>query len=303
FQTKNEIAIEMLESALANGVQASWVGADGAFGHDTKFLDSTPDNLRYFACVHSTDTFYPSMPEMFVPTKKDGPGRKPTKLIFTVPPQSAKDIVNNSDVPWTPVEYGIGSKGVMTGEEKLIRVLDIRKNKPNNWVWLHARKLSNGEIKYAISNAPEDTPLSKFTEVATMRWPIEQCFEECKSQLGMSQFEGRSWKGFHRHLNIVFVAHLFIQMMRLKYSVKVDQLTGPGKLIFKAMNMKDPENVPVFTVSQMCKLVVCSLSKERKEVIKELTRIAYIVKSYAMAFVSKCKEVYENMIPIKNDSS
>ncbi|MDR1052004.1 MAG: hypothetical protein LBP95_13245, partial [Deltaproteobacteria bacterium] len=130
-----------------------------------------------------------------------------------------------------------------------------------------------------------------------------QCFEECKSQLGMSHFEGRSWKGFHRHLNIVFVAHLFIQMTRLKYCVKVDQLTGPGKLMFKAMNMKDSENVAVFTVSQMCKLVVCSLSKERKDVIKELTRIACIVKSYAMAFVSKCKEVYEIMIPIRNDSS
>jgi hypothetical protein len=92
-------------------------------------------------------------------------------------------------------------------------------------------------------------------------------------------------------------------MMRLKYSVKVDQLTGPGKLIFEAMNMNDSENVPVFTVSQMCKLVVCSLSKECKNVIKELTRIAYIVKSYAMAFVSKCKEIYEIMKPIKNDSS
>ncbi|MDR1297485.1 MAG: transposase, partial [Deltaproteobacteria bacterium] len=99
FQTKNEIAIEMIKSALANGVQASWVGADGAIGHDMKFLDSVPDNLRYFACVHQTDTFFSSMPEMFVPTKKDGPRRKPTKQIFTVPPQSAKDIVNNSDVP------------------------------------------------------------------------------------------------------------------------------------------------------------------------------------------------------------
>jgi SRSO17 transposase len=50
-----------------------------------------------------------------------------------------------------------------------------------------------------------------------MRWPIEQCFEECKSYLGMDHYESRYWKSWHRHMLFVFIAHLFLQQIRMRF--------------------------------------------------------------------------------------
>jgi SRSO17 transposase len=100
-------------------------------------------------------------------------------------------------------------------------------------LWFYSRKLDDGDIRYSISNLPEDTPSDTFTEFAKMRWPIEQCFEECKSDLGLDHFEGRSYHGWHRHVLIVFVVHLFLQMMRKKYSVDVSDMSDKGQIIIK----------------------------------------------------------------------
>ncbi|MHB1605864.1 MAG: hypothetical protein ACYCTV_05665 [Leptospirales bacterium] len=39
-------------------------------------------------------------------------------------------------------------------------------------------------MKYAFSNTPEETAAKTFSRVSTLRWPIEQCFQEWKSFLG-----------------------------------------------------------------------------------------------------------------------
>ena len=45
-----------------------------------------------------------------------------------------------------------------------------------------------------------DTPMEQLNRAVTLRWPIEQCFEECKSYLGMGHCEARSWNAWHRHM-------------------------------------------------------------------------------------------------------
>ena len=48
-----------------------------------------------------------------------------------------------------------------------------------------------------------------------MRWPIEQCFEEGKSHLGMGDYEHRSWPAWHRHMTYVFLGLHFLLRLRL----------------------------------------------------------------------------------------
>ena len=50
-----------------------------------------------------------------------------------------------------------------------------------------------------------------------MRWPIEQCFEEGKGQLGMDSYEHRSWPAWHRHMAYVFLSLHFMLRMRLHF--------------------------------------------------------------------------------------
>jgi len=85
------------------------------------------------------------------------------------------------------------------------------------------RGLIGTAIKYFLSNAPDTVDIAELHEAATLRWPIEQCFEECKSYLGMDHFEGRSYSGFLRHLLFVMIAHFFVTSLRLELKKTVYQ--------------------------------------------------------------------------------
>lgn len=88
--------------------------------------------------------------------------------------------------------------------------------KPEEAVWLYVRRYEDGTIKYFVSNAPDHISYTELDPAATLRWPIEQCFEECKSYLGMAHYEGCSYPGWTRHMLFVMIAHLFtIQMRRM----------------------------------------------------------------------------------------
>ena len=75
--------------------------------------------------------------------------------------------------------------------------------------------------EYAISNAPKDTLFTELIKASTMRWPIEQCFQEGKGQLGMDCYEHRSWPAWHRHMIYVFLALHFLLRLRLKFKKRL----------------------------------------------------------------------------------
>lgn len=104
-------------------------------------------------------------------------------------------------------------------EQLFIRCYSCRKDgnrsyvKPGYAIWLYLRRYADGEVKYFVSNAPESLPPEELDRAATLRWPIEQCFEECKSNLGMSHYECHSYHG-NRHMLFVMIAHLFTTRIR-----------------------------------------------------------------------------------------
>jgi SRSO17 transposase len=134
--------------------------------------------------------------------------------------------------------FGVGSKGTIVGDYKLSLVIEAREGQPKNEIWLFARKLSDGKVKYSISNAPDDAPPEKLVEISLRRWPIEQCFEECKSDLGMGQFESRSWKGWRRHIMIVFVVHLLLHLTRKSFSIDVESLSSEARQLLQNISRK-----------------------------------------------------------------
>ena len=46
-------------------------------------------------------------------------------------------------------------------------------------------------------------------QVSGIRWAIEQCFEETKSELGMDHYEVRKYAGWHHHMLASILAHFF----------------------------------------------------------------------------------------------
>ena len=44
----------------------------------------------------------------------------------------------------------------------------------------------------------------------------EQAHQQLKEELGLGHFEGRSWRGLHRHALLTLIAYLFLQHLRLR---------------------------------------------------------------------------------------
>jgi SRSO17 transposase len=115
------------------------------------------------------------------------------------------------------VILGEGSKGPIITDVKVLRVVECRDNLPGRDVWLYIRRYEDGRINFSLSNAPADIPKQELHRAATLRWPIEQCFEECKSYLGMGHCESRSWNAWHQHMLFVMIAHLFVLEVRQRF--------------------------------------------------------------------------------------
>lgn len=65
-----------------------------------------------------------------------------------------------------------------------------------------------------LSGFCSDTPLKTLVGVAGQRWRIEECFQFAKDQLGLGDYEVRSWMGWHRHITLVLAAQAFLSVLR-----------------------------------------------------------------------------------------
>ena len=82
-------------------------------------------------------------------------------------------------------------------------------------VWLLVEEQADGTIKYALSNLPANTSCRNAVRLWKSRWPVEQGYQQLKEELGLDHFEGRSWRGFHHHAAMAFLAYGFLLLEKL----------------------------------------------------------------------------------------
>ncbi len=74
------------------------------------------------------------------------------------------------------------------------------------------RKLSKpDEMAYYVVFGPAATSLE-----AGRRWPVEECFETAKQEVGLDGYEVRSWHGWYRHITLSMLALAFLAAMRVE---------------------------------------------------------------------------------------
>ncbi len=229
FQTKPQIARDLLARlAQAQLFPATWLGCDAVFGVDWAFLDAVSPGTYYFAGIRSDTLVFRTRPRVHVPRYRRR-GRRPTQPRVTQGrAYPVGQIARAKSCPWTQVVLAEGAKGPIRAEVACLRVYPARDGLPRAApVWLFIRRREDGQLKYAFSNAPADTPLPELCRAATLRWPIEQCFQDGKSQVGMDHYEHRSWPAWHRHMLYVFLALHFLLRLRLRFK-KNASLNAPA---------------------------------------------------------------------------
>jgi SRSO17 transposase len=224
FQTKLELAWEMIQHQQAQGtVPFSWVLGDEAFGDSHELLGHLEQaGLRYLMDVPVTTLVWLERPATEVPPSKST-GRPPCRerVVAGEPAPVRVDALAAQLPPsaWRTYQVKAGEKGPILARFAFVRAVAARDQRPGPDLWVVFRRSMSDpqELKVFVSNAPPETPKTELVRLSGMRWPIETCFEEAKSNLGMAQYQTRSWRGWHHHMTLVILAHHFLVRVRLRH--------------------------------------------------------------------------------------
>jgi SRSO17 transposase len=123
---------------------------------------------------------------------------------------------------WYHRKVSEGTKGPIEYEFARQRVTLCKDGLPDRPVWLVIKRTGGADpaYSYAISNAPASTPWRILVWLSGVRWAIEQCFEESKTELGMDHYEIRKYVGWHHHMLTTMLAHFFLWHLKLKLGKK-----------------------------------------------------------------------------------
>jgi SRSO17 transposase len=223
YQSKPELALSLLRRAQAvRHLVADWVTGDDAYGSSPEFRDGVAaEGFRFMLEVPSNTPVWPVATAWEVPAYS-GVGRP--KKARPLPGQRRKASERATALApgsWQEATVAEGAQGPRTYRFAAERVRDSRDGEPGAVVWLvHRQNLDGGEPRTYFSNAPEETPLSTLARVAAARWPIETELETNKSDVGLDEYEVRSWHGWNHHVTLCLLASAFLLTLQQEWGGK-----------------------------------------------------------------------------------
>lgn len=228
FKTKPQLAAEMLvEIAEQKQLPFRYVLADSVYATSPDFIKAVESlvGVTYMLQTPEDTLCWPKHPGVVAKTYKYR-GQERTKKILS---EKAKDPISFktlatglSNFFWYRRKVSEGAKGPIEYEFAKRQIVLSREGLPQKTVWLLIRRTIAKEAQYCffISNAPASTKLGTLVWLSGLRWSIEQCFEETKTELGMDQYEVRKFPGWHHHILTCMLAHYFLWHLKIRLGKK-----------------------------------------------------------------------------------
>lgn len=254
---KTVIALEIVRHARKLGVRFAWVGADGLYGNDAKLLRSLEDDGEIFMVdVHKDQRVYLEDPAPTVPpTPKGQRGRKKTRLETDKQPLRVDEWARSQpDDAWTLQQLRESTKGTLRAEvlHRRIWVWDGKEAQARCWHLLVRREVNaRQEIHYSLSNADEQTPVSRLARMQAQRYWVERAFQDGKSTLGAGHYQARSWHAWHRHMALVMMAMVFMLKERMLNEEKYPLLSCADIMVLLAHFLPRQDTTPEEVIRQM----------------------------------------------------
>ena len=220
--TKIDHARELIEEALANGVQFACVSMDALYGRNV--------GLRQFMAEKGLTCCMdiPSDTRLF--SRKPEQDQRPKKI--TAATQRAdelakKTLSKNKANATQAIRLRDGDNGDVEAKVRAIRVWTwAEESEAPEEQWLIIRAMPDGSTKLSLSNAGAPTSLKRLARWQAGRFWIERCFQDAKSHCGMSQYQARGWHAWHHHMALVALAVPFQMEDRLNDPGGIGNLTA-----------------------------------------------------------------------------
>ena len=190
-QPKTELARGMLLRALEAGIQPRWVTGDAVYGDSYRLRASLEEQNQPYVLAVSGKTYV-------------WHGWTQCALLDVL-----ASLPTDPHTPWTRLSAGAGSQGPRE-YEWTYQPINTPPEATGQRYLLARRTLTEGTLTAYLAFAPATISLAELALAAGARWAIERCFQETKSQLGLDQYEVRTWRGWYRHITLVMAAYAFL---------------------------------------------------------------------------------------------
>ena len=220
FQSKPEIALGQISSALAEGLAVGVVLADAGYGNASAFRDGLWDlGLQFVVGISGKATVWPPGMMPAVPSGgRRGPRPKRLRRGGDDAPveQVAALAARLPAEAWHSVTWREGTAEALSSRFTTLRVRpaqgDHRRStpRPEHWLLVEWPRDEVEPTKFWLSNLPVDTPVERLVYLAKLRWLVERDYLELKQELGLGHYEGRGWPGFHHHAALCIAAYGFL---------------------------------------------------------------------------------------------
>jgi SRSO17 transposase len=193
FAPKPQLAQQMLARAFAAGMPAPWVTGDCVYGHARQrrmWLEGRPQ--AYVLAVSG---------QAYV--RLGGRQRQVQTLLASLPPQG-----------WTRLSAGDGTKGPRWYDWRWLSLVEPPEPGWRRWLLVRRSLSVPTKLTAYLVFAPQDTTLAETVQVAGTRWTIESGFEATKGEVGLDDYEVRSWTGWYRHITLAMWAYALLVVLR-----------------------------------------------------------------------------------------
>jgi SRSO17 transposase len=208
FATKGELAQQILARAFAAGVSADWVVGDTVYGYDDLRLFLEEQQKNYVLAVPETHMVWVQGQQ------------QPVGLLAALLPQEA----------WVVLSAGEGSKGPRLYEWAWLQLPEQSETPSQRARWvLIRRSLSDpSERAYYRAYGPARLTLAELVRVTGSRWRIEEGYEQAKGEVGLDQYEVRTWRAWYRYVTLALLAYAALVVMRGQARAQEKNRQGKG---------------------------------------------------------------------------
>jgi SRSO17 transposase len=194
FATRPAQVIAMIKRCVPAGLTFRWFTADEEFGQNPGLRDYL-ENAR---------TAY----VMAIPKNTE----------FTDAAGTTTEIKNwparLSPNAWQRRSCGIGSKGYRVYDWAIIDT-----NHPDHQYMIR-RSVDDGELAFYHCHNPRHESVGELARVAGARWPIEECFQSGKGNVGLDNYQVRLYHAWYRHITLVMIAQSFLAVLAHRHRAK-----------------------------------------------------------------------------------
>lgn len=194
FATRPAQVAAMIDRALAADVPFAWFTADEEFGQNPGLrahLEAA--GIGYVMAIPKNTEFGTS----------DG-------AVATI--EDAAAGVRPTD--WARRACGLGAKGFRTYDWAI-----IDSAQPTHQYMIR-RSIDDGELAYYHCHNPRHAPVTELVRVAGSRWPIEECFQTGKGQVGLDNYQVRLYHAWYRHMSLAMLAQTFLAVITHQHHTK-----------------------------------------------------------------------------------